>query len=67
MDNNKHLSQLIPHLQFVGWNKTISFPGSGSNPVHSEIGGWRPDVCSQLQFCLSGWANYSNSDIMSEQ
>ena len=65
MDNDKHLSQPIPGLQFVGWNRTIWFPGSGPNPVHSETGGWQPDVCSpQLQFCLSGWIRSSFSEIM---
>ena len=65
MDNDKHLSQTIPRLQFVGRNKTISFPGNGPNPVHSETGGWQPDVCPpQLQFCLSGWIKSSSSDIM---
>lgn len=67
MDNDKNLSQSIPRLQFVGRNKTIKFPGSGPNPVHSEMGGWQPDVCSpQLQFCLSGWIKSSYSDIMSQ-
>lgn len=60
MDNDKHLSQPIPRLQFVGRNRTIWFPGSGPNPVHSETGGWQTDVCSpQLQFCLSGWIRSS--------
>ena len=33
---------------FVGRNKTILFPGSRPNPVHSETGGWQADVCSPL-------------------
>lgn len=51
IDNDKHLSKPIPHLQFVGQIKLIL--GSGPNPVHSGMGGWQPDVCPpQLQFSL---------------
>lgn len=66
MDNDKHLLQPIPRLQFFGWNKTIVFPGGRPNPIRSEMKYWQPDASSpQLQLSLSGWIMSSNSDIMS--
>lgn len=67
IDNDERFSQLSPHLQYFGWNKTILSPASGPNPVHCEMGSWQANICpSQLWFCLSDWMKSSNSDIMSQ-
>ena len=66
MDNDGHLLQLIPHLQYVGQNKTVLFPACGPNPVLSQMGSWQADACSpQLPFCLSHWMRSNNTDIRS--